>query len=137
MNYTAPFIVSEDGNHTVSFYSVDRNGNTEQEKQCTFIIEQHTHIVVTVKGGKGVSVKVENQGFLPLQNIPWNITLGGGILFIGRSKTGEIPGIMPGENETITSSVFGIGRVTIIVTIGDVQKTVKGFVFLFFVGGVR
>jgi hypothetical protein len=43
---------------------------------------------------------------------------------------------MPGEKKTVSSSVFGLGRVTIIVTIGDVQKTVKGLVFLFFVRGV-
>ena len=135
--YTAPFIVTEDGNHTVSFYSVDRNGNTEQEKQSTFIIEQHPHLMVTVKGGKGVSVTVENQGLLPLKKVPWSVNLSGGLLLKGRSKAGLIPGLMPGENKTISSSVFGIGKVTIIVTIGDVQKTVKGFVFLFFVGGVQ
>jgi hypothetical protein len=135
--YTAPFIVTEDGNHIVSFYSVDRNGNTEQEKQSTFIIEQHPHLMVTVKGGKGVSATVENQGLLPLQKVPWSVNLSGGLLLKGRSKAGLIPGLMPGENKTIFSSVFGIGKVTIIVTIGDVQKTVKGFVFLFFVGGVQ
>jgi hypothetical protein len=135
--YSVPFIVSEDGNHTVSFYSVDRNGNTEQEQQVSFIIEQHLHIMVTVNGGKGVSVTVENLGKLALQKVPWNITLDGGILLKGRLKTGLIAGIQPGESKALTSSVFGIGRVTISVTIGDVQETVKGFVFLVFVGGVQ
>lgn len=134
--YTEPFIVRDDGNHTVSFYSVDKNGNTEQEKQITFIIEQHPHITVTVKGGKGVSVTVENQGLLLLKKVPWSINLSGGLLLKGRSKAGLIPGMMPGEKKTVSSSVFGLGRVTIIVTIGDVQKTVKGLVFLFFVRGV-
>jgi hypothetical protein len=135
--YTAPFIVSEDGSHSVSFYSVDRNGNTEQEKQSTFIIQQHPLLNVKVKGGRGVSIIVENLGLLPLQKVPWNITLNGGILLSVRSRTGLIPGIMPGENETVTSSVFGIGRVTINVTVGDEKQTVKGFVFLFLVGGIQ
>jgi hypothetical protein len=135
--YTAPFIVSEDGNHTLSFYSVDKNGNVEQEQQVDFMIEQQSHILLTVNGGRGVSVTVENQGKLPLQKVPWSITLEGGILLKGRSKAGLIPGIMPGENQTVTSSVFGIGRVTISVTIDDEQQIVNGFVFLFLVGGVQ
>ncbi len=38
VTYTTPFIVSDDGSHTVSFYSVDRAGNTETEKQSSFTI---------------------------------------------------------------------------------------------------
>jgi hypothetical protein len=135
--YTTPFIISEDGSYTVSFYSVDRNGNTEQEKQSTFLIEQHPHITITVKAGKGITATVENQGLLPLKKVPWSINLSGGLLLKGRSKAGLIPGLMPGENKTVFDSVFGLGRVTILVTIGDVQETVKGFVFLSFVGGVQ
>jgi hypothetical protein len=134
--YVAPFIVSEDGNHTVSFYSVDRNGNTEQEQQVCFTIEQHPPIRVTVNGGRGVSITVENLGLVPLQGASWSITLSGGILLLGRLRTGSLPVIMPGENETVTSSVFGLGRVTIRVTIAGTQQTTKGFVFLFLVGGV-
>jgi hypothetical protein len=133
--YAAPFIVSEDGIHTLSFYSVDRNGNTEQTKQSTFGIEQHLHITVTLSGGRGVSVTMKNEGLLPHYTIPWGITLDGGILLLGRSKTGMIPGLLPGENKTISSSVFGLGRVTITATIGDVQGTLKGFVFLIFIRG--
>jgi len=38
--YTAPFIVSSNGNHTVSFYSADNVGNTETEKTCSFTIQK-------------------------------------------------------------------------------------------------
>jgi len=90
MTYTTAFIVSEDGNHTVVFYSVDRIGNTEQEKQSSFIIQQHPLITVMVKGGIGVSVTIENKGWLPLDPVPWSINLSSGIILKGRSKTGLI-----------------------------------------------
>jgi hypothetical protein len=137
MTYTTPFVVSEEGNHTLVFYSVDYNGNTEQEQQKSFVIEQQLHFMVTVNGGRGVSVTVENLGRVMVEKIPWTIALDGGILLKGRSTTGLIPGIQPGEKKTLMSSVFGIGRVTIDVAIGDVQETANGFVFLIFVGGVR
>jgi hypothetical protein len=133
MIYTAPFIVSADGNHTVSFYSVDKNGNTEQEKHQPFTIQTHPYFNVTVNGGRGISVVVENQGLLPEYKIPWSITLKGGLLLRGRSKTGAIAGLLPEEKSTLKSSVFGIGRVTITITVGDGQTTANGFVLLFFV----
>jgi hypothetical protein len=137
MIYTAPFVVSEDGNHTVSFYSVDRNGNIEPEKHCSFSIQQHQLLNVTVKGGKGISIIVENRGLILESKIPWNVGLKGGIILSGRSKTGLIPGLMPGETKTISSSVFGFGRVDITISVGDLQLTKKGFVILVFVLGVK
>jgi hypothetical protein len=135
--YTAPFIVSEDGTHTLLFYSVDRNGNTEEQHACSFIIQQHMKLNVTVKGGRGISVVVENQGFVPANAVPWSITLDGGIILFGRSKAGIIPGILPGQNTTLSSSILGLGKVTITVTVGDDEKVVQGFVVLIFVFGMK
>ncbi len=36
--YSAPFAVSGTGNHTVNYYSVDTQGNTEQTETATFLI---------------------------------------------------------------------------------------------------
>jgi hypothetical protein len=135
--YTAPFIVSEDGAHVLQFYSVDRNGNTEQTKQSNLSVEQHLHLTVAVAGGRGVSVTIHNDGLLAHYTIPWSVKLDGGLLLLGRSKTGMIPGLLPGENKTITSSVFGFGRVTITATVGDVTQTMNGFVFLIFIKGTQ
>jgi hypothetical protein len=135
--YTAPFIVTEDGNHTVSFYSVDRNGNTEQEQQSTFTIQHHPLITLTIKGGKGVSVLIENKGLLPLNKVPWRINLSGGIIVKGTSKEGLIPQLLPGQQKTLTSSVLGFGKTIITVTVDDTQTTANGFVLLIFVIGVQ
>ncbi len=136
MTYTTPFIVSEEGDHILLFYSVDRNGNTEQEKSCTFTIQQHALLNITVEGGKSISVVVKNLGAVPANMIPWSITLNGGIILIGRSKAGIIPSILPGENTTLTSTVIGFGKITTTITIGGDQKIVNGFVFLFFIFGM-
>jgi hypothetical protein len=135
--YTAPFIVTEDGNHTVLFYSVDRNGNTEQEQQSTFTIQHHPLITLTIKGGKGVSVLIENKGLLPLNKVPWHINLSGGIILKGTSKEGLIPQLLPGQQKTLTSSILGFGKTIITVTVDDTQTTANGFVLLIFVIGVQ
>jgi hypothetical protein len=135
--YSTPFIVTEDGNHTVLFYSVDRNGNAEQQHASTFIIQHHPLITLTINGGKGVSVKIENKGLLPLNKVSWHINLSGGIILKGTSKEGVIPQLLPGQQKTLTSSILGFGRTTITVTVDDTQTTAKGFVLLIFVIGVQ
>ena len=42
--YEDPFVVSDDGEHTVYFYSVDNVGNVEEEKSCTFTIERESDL---------------------------------------------------------------------------------------------
>lgn len=36
--YNSPFVVTESGQHTIYFYSVDNAGNEEEIKSCTFNI---------------------------------------------------------------------------------------------------
>ncbi|DAC72829.1 MAG TPA: hypothetical protein DSN98_03350 [Thermoplasmata archaeon] len=133
ITYIAPFIVADDGNHTLLFYSVDRNGNTEQQKTSMFTIQQHPLINITLQGGKGISVIIENKGLLPLNKVPWNISLNGGIILKGSSKTGLIPQLIPGQQKTLTSSILGFGRTTITVSVGETKTTAKGFIILMFI----
>jgi hypothetical protein len=135
--YSTPFIVTEDGSHTVLFYSVDRNGNIEQQQTSTFTIQHHPLITLTIIGGKGVSVLIENKGLLPLNKVPWHINLSGGIILKGTSKEGLIPQLLPGQQKTLTSSILGFGRTTITVTVDDTQTTAKAFILLIFVVGVQ
>jgi hypothetical protein len=135
--YAEPFLVTTDGNHTLLFYSVDRSGNTEEEKIYTFAIQHHPMLALTIKGGNGVSVIIENKGLLPLNKVPWQISLSGGILLKGAMKEGLIPQLLPGQKKTIISSVLGIGKTLITVTVDDTQSTAHAFVFLIFVFGVQ
>ena len=49
--YTTPFVVTEEGAHTVLFYSVDNAGNQETEKSSTFTIEHPVAVEITVARG--------------------------------------------------------------------------------------
>jgi len=135
--YTSSFLVSDDGNHTLRFYSVDRSGNIEGEQTRIFTIQHHPLITLTITGGKGISVLVENKGELSLDKVPWHINLTGGILLKGTSKEGLIPQLLPGQQKMLTSSVLGLGKTIITVTVDDTQATTEGFVLLIFVIGVR
>ncbi len=135
--YSEPFLVTEDGNHTLLFYSVDRNGNTEEQQTRMFTIQHRPLLSLTITGGKGVSVTIENKGLLPANKIPWHINLSGGLILKGAAKNGIIPQLLPGQQKTITSSIIGFGKTTIIATVDGTSATTNGFVLLIFVLGVQ
>jgi hypothetical protein len=138
--YTEPFVVSDNGEHTVSFYSVDNAGNIEIEKNRTFTIQHLAppSISITIRGGIGVSAIIKNTGTTGLTNINWSIGLKGGILLIGKTpKTGSIATLGAGAETTVRDFVFGFGKTTIIVTAGTQVKNATARMFLFFVVGVK
>jgi hypothetical protein len=89
-------------------------------------------VILNITGGKGISAVIKNEGDASASMVPWSINLTGGILLKGRTKTGSILQLGIGETHTITSSVLGLGRVTITVSAGNAQKQATGFIFLFF-----
>lgn len=130
--YAVPFTVSDDGAHTVYFYSVDKVGNTETEKSTAFTIRYFNVTVIT--GGFGVSAVVENMGTVDQIKVPWSISFSGGFT-IPKTTSGSV-NIKSGENATVKTKVFGLGRPTITVTVGKESKTAKGILFFFFILGV-
>ncbi len=135
--YTAPFIVSEDGAHSIAFYSVDRSGNVEELNQCLFTISHALPLFITINGGSGVSVHIRNDGTTTYTDIPWSISLKGGFLLRENHTGGTILQLPAGSSVTKTLPVFGLGRTMITVTVDGMQLTAKGFAVLFFVFGVK
>jgi hypothetical protein len=133
--YTVPFVVTGNGAHTIHFYSVDKAGNQETEKTSTFTIQYP--IIITIKGGLGITATIKNNGTAPVTNLSWTINLSGGIILVGKTKTGAITTLAVGETATVKDFVVGFGKVTITVTTGTVQATATGTVILFFVIGVK
>ena len=133
--YTVPFIVNGNGAHTVHFYSTDIAGNIETEKTSTFTIQYP--IIITIKGGFGVSATIKNNGTAAVTNMSWSINLNGGFILLGKTKTGTIASLAAGETATVKDMVLGFGKATIIVTAGDTEKGATGTVLLFFVLGVK
>ncbi len=137
VTYATPFVVSEDGAHTVLYYSVDRAGNVEAEKQSSFTILHTLPFSITVDGGVGVSVTIQNNGTTPFTYIPFNITLDGGFQLRSTSISGKILSLAPGSSTVKALPVLGVGKVNITVTVDTIQLKKTGFVFLFFVLGVH
>jgi hypothetical protein len=127
--YAAPFTVSDDGAHTVYFYSVDKVGNQEAEKSAAFTIRYFNVTVIT--GGFGVSAVAENMGTIDQIKVPWSISFSGGFA-IPRTTSGST-NIKAGGNATVNAKVFGLGKPTITVTVGKESKTAKAVLFFFFV----
>jgi hypothetical protein len=135
--YTTPFVVIADGAHTVLFYSVDFAGNQETEKTKVFTIEHPTTVSISIKGGFGVSATIKNTGATDLTNIDWIISLDGKLVFVGKTKTGTIAALAPGEEVTVKDPlVIGFGKTGIAVEAGTVAANATGTVLLFFVIGV-
>jgi hypothetical protein len=132
--YSVPFYVTGNGEHTIAFYSVDNAGNIETTKTSVFTIQYP--IMITIKGGLGVSAVIKNNGTTDVTNLSWNIQLGGGIILVGKTKGGTIETLAAGEEQTVRDFVVGLGKLTITVTAGDTEVTGTGMVILFFVIGV-
>jgi hypothetical protein len=136
MTYSTPFVVSGNGDHIVAFYSVDNAGNIETEKSVSFTIQYPVVITITIKGGLGVSAAIKNTGTTDLTNIAWSITLDGSLIFIGKTKSGTIASLAPGESVTVKDFVIGLGKTGIAVSAGTAEASASGTVILFFVIGV-
>jgi hypothetical protein len=137
LTYAAPFLVTTDGGHVLSFYSKDKAGNVEATQNVTFTIMHHPDVALTVKGGVGVSLKIVNNGSIAYTQLPWSITLDGKHIMKGKTMSGTILSLDPGKTRTFKDSVFGFGKTGITVNVGGVQKTYTAFVFLIFVIGVK
>ncbi|MFA5102544.1 MAG: hypothetical protein WC525_05280 [Candidatus Thermoplasmatota archaeon] len=136
-NYSTPFIVQGNGEHTVEYYSVDNAGNVETTKSTTFTIQYPTVLSITLKGGLGVSAVIKNTGTEDLTNIAWSITLDGKLIFVGKTKSGTISALGVGEEVTVKDFVIGFGKTGIEATAGEATATAEGTALLFFVLGVK
>jgi len=132
-SYSAP------GLYNVTLMVTDSAKSTASDETIANITKAPTPEIVIEKisGGKGISVQITNNGTADATMVPWNISLNGGFIFKGKTKTGTIPQLNVGEKKTLTSSVLGFGKTTITVTVGDKEKKATGFIFLFFVLGVK
>ncbi|MFO7676984.1 MAG: PQQ-dependent sugar dehydrogenase [Thermoplasmatota archaeon] len=89
-----------------------------------------------VTGGLArIRAQISNTGETDISDIEWSISVTGGIgRRINRTQTGVISNLASNSNEYITCSpVFGLGRITVTISVNTVEKTFNGFVFLFFI----
>jgi len=129
------------GEYRVCVKAHDDNNSVDtewSEPLMVTIYEAPAMEIQVISGGMlGVSTEIKNKGGVEATGVQWSMTFEGGILLMGRSSSGEISSIAPGELAPIRSApVLGIGKTRITVT-ADIEGGVSdarnqgGFIFLF------
>jgi PKD repeat protein len=97
------------------------------------------NLEIDIKGGFGVKVVITNNGTSDANDIPWQVHVEGGILGrINITLNGTIGNLPSGGTISVGKlMLFGFGPITITVKVADEEKTTSGFLFLFFVIGVK
>jgi len=144
--YTVPFIVSELGEHIVYYYSVDKAGNVEDEKNCIFVIGEpapKSELEITsITGFIGVKATIKNVGEVDATDVEWKITVRGGILDrIDVNTEGDASELAVDDSIIVRQIAFGLGNIDIRVTAEasnaeKVTKKATAFVIGIFVLGI-
>jgi len=96
--------------------------------QNNIINEQDNNINISIQGGLGIKIEICNYGNTTLFFVNWSITIDGPLVFLGRSNSGYISEIPPGECATIeTLFIMGIGPINITIEIGDAILSINGY----------
>jgi hypothetical protein len=98
---------------------------------------------IEIKGGFGVSATIKNIGDVKITNVLWTLTLKGGIVLLGKTKSGSLSSLEPNATAIFKDTpILGFGKTTIQVNVTcaegrSVTKSVTGTVFLFLFLGVK
>jgi hypothetical protein len=85
--------------------------------------------ITGITGGLGVTAEISNTGSAPATNVPWTITVTGGLLKrINVNKGDTILTLNHGDSTTVKTGPFlGFGKITIQVTAGTATASKSGF----------
>ncbi len=116
--------------HNMAFATSDENSSapiiedTPVCGECCFY--------VNITGGPGYHIYFYNICNKTLTNVPWSVTITGGLILLGAHKSGMIPNFLPYATESINGFVLGIGKITMTIVIDDCPPfiaTAKLFLF--------
>jgi hypothetical protein len=97
-------------------------------KHNDILDKQVNNITISIQGGLGIKIEICNHGNTTLYLVNWSITIDGPLVILGRSISGSISEIPPGECVTIeTMFIIGIGPITITIQIGDTIVSSNGY----------
>jgi hypothetical protein len=131
--YVNPFIVSELGKHTVTFYSSDVYGNEEEYKEVNFEIKHPCCFEITIPSGFSLGLKASVKEICNQTHtdVPYKFEILYGRLKAITSLNGTFD-ISAGETKILRSIlIFGFGSIHIQVTVDDCDKLSK---YIFVIG---
>jgi PKD repeat protein len=120
--------------------SYDAESNWSEPFELTIL---NIDFSLQIQGGFGITATMKNIGGTTITDVQWTMTLTGGLVVLGKTKSGSVQSLE--QNATATFKdvpVLGFGKTTIQVEVTcaegiTVSKSVTGTVFLFFVLGVK
>jgi hypothetical protein len=125
------------GVYNVTLIVTDANAQTATDTAVATITAPSPKIEIgNITGGFGIKAVIKNTGDADAIGVSWKIQLSGGLILLGKSKTGSI-NIPMGGFVMVKDTVLGFGKTTITVTADTASKTATGTVLLFFVLGVK
>jgi len=82
-----------------------------------------------------IRAEIKNVGDEDINEVEWSIGIDGGILDrLHQDKSGTLTEVRAGTTEIVASdTLFGLGDIAITVTANNIEKTVEGFIILFFI----
>jgi len=97
------------------------------------LTEFYSQLDIDITGGLGVGAIITNNGLGEAIDMPYEITVTGGLIgLINKTVNGTID-IEAGTTESISSGLlFGLGGIEITVKVGVKEETAQGFQFLIF-----
>ena len=118
---------SDTGSYLVTLRVTDNDGGTSKKTKTVTIIDTPVNVEITIKGGIGVTVEIINKGTTDIDDVPWEITVTGGILGLIHTTVNGTVDILVGESYSVGTGVFfGFGPITIIVNVADEEQTATG-----------
>jgi len=129
-NYSWDTTLFDYGFHTIYARSFDGEVYSDECSVNVNVTNTMSDVIVDeILGGFRVSARIKNNGTSSAYDVNWSIELEGGFIIIGGSSEGVISELVPGETKTIRqTTLYGIGRTTITVTVGDATKQANGFI---------
>jgi PKD repeat protein len=113
-----------------------------KENYITAVAPSEVEIGNITGGMLKISAEILNKGDINVTSVNWSITVTGFVL-LGKTNSGTIPSIPIGGSEVVSDRpIIGLGNIIITVKVdvpgsGQLTKTVRGFLFLFIVLGIK
>jgi PKD repeat protein len=136
------WVYNETGKFTVSLTVSDGDILDSEIKEQYITVLPVVEIGNITGGLLKISAEILNKGATDVTSVNWSFTVSGGLVLLGKTKSGTILSIPGGGSEIIIDRpVFGFGKITITVSIEvpdsePVTKTATGTLFFFMILGV-